>query len=566
MDINPRSAGSSLEGLTNVNGTLYFSAQDGSGQELWRSRGTTADTIPLESFALHTSPPLVNAGGTLFLLAPDGSGSTGLWKSDGSYDDLVLVRGGFGANSGQLTSVNGTVYFAGQDGTNGLELWKSDGTAAGTRLVKDIDPGTADSAPHALTNVKGTLYFVADDGSHGQELWRSDGTAAGTVLVKDINPGSADGLPQELTVLNGVLYFSADDGVHGRELWRSDGTQNGTAMVRDLNANTGSAAPQNLTNVNGTLFFSIADRAHGNELWKTDGTAVGTVLVKDINPGGGSDAFDAVVSNGLLYFAANDGAHGYELWRSDGTAGGTVLVQDINPGPSSSQLDNLTDVNGTLFFAVNDGAHGKELWKYVPSQLPLTGNGTSIQTTEGAAFRGTVAWFLDPAGTQSGAPYHAVIDWGDGTTPDAATIALVNGKFTVTGSHTYARVGSYQATITLQRGDGSSVTVRSPVTIAEAPLYAGRTFVRATTNQPFTGIVATFIDTNPLSKPGDFKATITWGDGHTSVGVIQPNAAGGFSVTGGNTYASAGMFSIIITIKEAGGITVTVQSIMRVTA
>ena len=57
-------------------------------------------------------------------------------------------------------------------------------------LVKDINPGSASfRLPASLTNVGGTLFFSADDGTHGSELWKSDGTAAGTVLVKDINPG-----------------------------------------------------------------------------------------------------------------------------------------------------------------------------------------------------------------------------------------------------------------------------------------------------------------------------------------------------------------------------------------
>ena len=44
----------------------------------------------------------------------------------------------------------------------------------------------------------GTLYFTADDGGSGVELWRSDGTGAGTRLVKDINPGEGDSSPDSL--------------------------------------------------------------------------------------------------------------------------------------------------------------------------------------------------------------------------------------------------------------------------------------------------------------------------------------------------------------------------------
>ena len=42
---------------------------------------------------------------------------------------------------------------------------------------------------------KEKLYFRAHDGSTGYELWVSDGTKAGTKQVKDINPGSAQSSP-----------------------------------------------------------------------------------------------------------------------------------------------------------------------------------------------------------------------------------------------------------------------------------------------------------------------------------------------------------------------------------
>jgi ELWxxDGT repeat protein len=56
-------------------------------------------------------------------------------------------------------------------------------------MVADIFPGASSSFPSHMPNVNGELYFSANDGVHGTELWKSDGTAAGTVMVKDIDPG-----------------------------------------------------------------------------------------------------------------------------------------------------------------------------------------------------------------------------------------------------------------------------------------------------------------------------------------------------------------------------------------
>jgi ELWxxDGT repeat protein len=322
--------------------------------------------------------PMVNVNGTLFFSATDGVNGQELWKSDGTAAGTVMVKdinpGPSGSFLSNLTAVGNTLFFSANDGVDGTELWKSDGTTAGTVLVKDIFPGPSSSFPSNLTNVNGTLFFSASDPTAGTELWKSDGTTAGTVLVKDIFPGSNtfgtphSSFPFNLTAVGSLLFFSADDGANGRELWKSDGTTAGTVLVKDIfpGATSGfpnSSFPSNLTAVGGTLFFSADDGVDGTELWKSDGTTAGTVLVKDIFPGP-SSSFPSNLTNvnGTLFFSANDGVDGTELWKSDGSGLGTVLVQDINPGATGSFPFLLTSSGGRLLFAADDGTHGTELW------------------------------------------------------------------------------------------------------------------------------------------------------------------------------------------------------------
>ena len=343
-DINPNAgAGSLAREFTNVAGTVFFPANNGSiGLELWKSDGTEAGTVLVKD------------------ILASGSGS-GMQGTD------------------ELADVNGTLFFVAEAQSADRELWKSDGTNAGTVRVKDIAT-SGGSVPGDMTDFNGTLLFSAREVPTGRELWKSDGTNAGTVLVKDINPlgnafiGAGNG---HFTLHNGTVLFQARDNVNGSELWKTDGTAAGTVLVKDIRPGIGDGSPFDLINVNGTVFFRANDGVNGRELWKTDGTEAGTLLVKDILPGA-SDSFPTFLTNGdgVLYFNANDGVNGQELWKSDGTEAGTVMVDDIRPGGQANPKD-IAAVNGSVFFSADDGIAGREVWKVI-SPPPTT---TTTTTT-----------------------------------------------------------------------------------------------------------------------------------------------------------------------------------------
>jgi ELWxxDGT repeat protein len=330
-EIDPVPGGFCPFELTNVQGTLYFTAHDELGAGLWSSDGTEAGTVLLKETGPVGGLQLVDVGGVLFFVIRDGGSASQLWTTDGTDVGTVLVRS-FDRPLSELMNVGGTLFF--RKGEQGIDspLWRSDGTEAGTSVVESDAMGAVWWDRERSVNIGGTAYLGEWDGASGEELWKSDGTEAGTRLVRDIVPGKGSAAPADLTDVGGTLFFRARDVSGGWGLWASDGTEAGTGLVMRVDRGMPGSLPLDLTNVGGTLFFRVDDPRdeQAGELWTTDGTVTGTMSIKHFSVEGdweGGFGPSELTSVGeTLFFVASDGIDGIRLWVSDGTEAGTVPV------------------------------------------------------------------------------------------------------------------------------------------------------------------------------------------------------------------------------------------------
>ncbi|MEQ1846198.1 MAG: Ig-like domain-containing protein, partial [Nitrospira sp.] len=210
--------GSGPANLTNVNGKLFFTANDFvHGHELWMSDGTATvlvrDITPGTSLQSNSTSftDLTGVGNQLFFRAfvPGVTGQYELWRSNGTASGTVslgVATPGLANGSPLITDVNGVAYFRAAN----YDLWKSDGTVAGTKLVK------AEANVRDLVNANGTLFFSGQYNAtgYGNELWKIGPATVllnGNVLTNDRDP---NGNPLTAALVTGptkgTLTFNAN--------------------------------------------------------------------------------------------------------------------------------------------------------------------------------------------------------------------------------------------------------------------------------------------------------------------------------------------------------------------
>ena len=161
------------------------------------------------SFTESSNPSsLTNVNNTLYFTANDGTTGSELWRinSSGNAELVADINPGSGSsNPNNLTNFNNTLYFTANDGTSGSELWRIN-SSGNAEQVANFNPGSSASSISKLTAVGDKLYVTASDGNAFQ-IWSLGQSAPSITSVSTDDRGYQQGENLDFTGT-----FSLDSG------------------------------------------------------------------------------------------------------------------------------------------------------------------------------------------------------------------------------------------------------------------------------------------------------------------------------------------------------------------
>ncbi len=442
--------------FTICNNILYFLGSTAAeGNELWRTDGTTAGTYIVKDIWPGTNYGLSNGFGGFFVYnnelyfrANDGISGEELWKSDGTSAGTTLLKDiNVGSNASNISAIrvgNNGVYFVANDGVVGSEPWFTSGTTAGTNLIYDLNVGPNSSFASPQLFISNNSYFT-----YGQSIIKSSGTTASTSsitisqttisplylfnnklhYVAKVSAPQSDtfklkSIDLNLANLQTIKSFSVSNFLSPNKaifnqtvnskmiitLWGNTNLMPNFLIITNGNLGNGKIFANPCQGADYTNGYSIAFDSINKKLYyptsyiTTNGIEPGyidiqndtIIQIKDITAGSASSyifgpatiwSFKLYKLNNKNYFIAKNPSTGEEIYETDFTTAGTYLLKDIYPGnssfmnpgtPSAAEysyglLGGIVTPNN-IFFAANDGVNGLELWSFINSPNGINEN------------------------------------------------------------------------------------------------------------------------------------------------------------------------------------------------
>lgn len=349
LDPTRRSLGSNPIALGEIGGRVVMTAVTENGRQLVASDGSPRGTAVLRSAGSRSGWRVVAHLNDALVLSELDNGDR-LLRTDGTPGGTSVLASVAAVSIDSSTpagvALDGArAVFAGSTDGLRVDLWVTDGSAAGTRLLRTIDPNG--SAPFGFVKVGARAWFFATDGSSPVALWASDGTAAGTVSLTTVPQFNRQRM---LGVVGDKVVFAANDGQTGIEPWVSDGTAAGTRLLADLTVGGSTIfAVGTSTSLDGRLLMRA-----GRFVVATDGTPLGTIRLP------GVDGSEAIVGMGDVAYLVRTDALSPAFLRTDGTAAGTVALPVPLPA-GRAELQRVSDGLFTIGIVPAEGAIGRLL-------------------------------------------------------------------------------------------------------------------------------------------------------------------------------------------------------------
>jgi hypothetical protein len=217
------------------------------------------------------------------------------------------------------------------------------------------------------------------------------------------------------------------------------------------------------------------------------------------------------------------------------------LTAPVSLGTSATAASGA----GTYAITASDAASPTYNIGYVAGTLTVTKAGLTVTADSKTKVYGQA----NPALTAS---YSGFVNG------DTAATSLTGSPALTTTATASSGPGSYAISIaagSLTAANYAFTFVNRTLSVVPAQLSAAGENISATAGAPFSGVVATFANADPFGSAASYTATITWGDGSTSTGVIS--GTGTLTVTGSHTYADPVNETVHVTISHRLGYTTT---------
>lgn len=379
-DINLEAASSRPSSLTELNGALYFRADDGvHGEELYKydlTTGVAELVVNLRPYEEHGGiREIVAFDNKIYFDARYGNGiNYYLHVYDPADNSVQRLSDSEGTEVNDPTNFfvfEEQLYFAADFSGIGIELGRYDPLTNKVDTIADIHPN-GNGHPNFFNEVNGQLWFLANDGQSNSRLWRYD---PGTGMVENINYNSPNAIYPSMNFLHyfdGKFYFRGHTQSTGEELFVYDLASNTLLDIPEVYPGIASSSPYGFRELDGKLYFAARNLANGREMRVYDPTTGEVSLVDEINPNGDADPGDILVLNDKIYFTASTdetqrNLYSYATGDTNVTFEGTL---ENNGGPN--YLSPVIVADGSLFLTGNQLAYGQELYRFSP------GNGIEL--------------------------------------------------------------------------------------------------------------------------------------------------------------------------------------------